>query len=80
MEYLPFIPSEKDLESGIWYRGPSFHQFISGMGLHRGACTMITMAPANMPTQPSQKRIRRTKRVLTHLKEKGQGAVTTHNP
>ncbi|KAK0135438.1 Sorting nexin-15 [Merluccius polli] len=31
-------------------------QFISGMGLQRGAWTMITMAPASMPSQPSQKR------------------------
>lgn len=65
---LPLIPFEKDLALGIWYRGPSFHQFISGTGLHRGACTMITMAPANMPTQPSQNRMRSTNRVLTHLK------------
>lgn len=82
---LPLIPSEKDLALGIWYRGPLFHQFISGTGLHRGACTMITMAPANMPTQPSQNRMRSTNRVLTHLKifffkKKGHRGVTTQNP
>lgn len=64
---LPCIPSEKASTSEIWYRGPSFHQCISGMGLQRGAWTMITMAPANMPTHPSQNRTSSTHRVRTHL-------------
>ncbi len=64
----PFSPfSENSFTSDIWYRGPSFHQFISGMGLQRGACTMITIAPANMPSQPSQNKTSKAKRVRTHL-------------
>lgn len=65
---LPFILSAKASTSEIWYRGPSFHQFISGVGLQRGAWMMITMAPANMPSQPSQNRTRSAQRVRTHLK------------
>ena len=51
----------------IWYRGPWFHQLVTGRSLQRGACRMMRTAPSSIPNQPSQNSSSSVQRVLTQL-------------